>query len=87
MVSQTVVLGRVCRPMPPTDGFDPLLITWLRDAHDRLFHAVPVDELPPQMDPPGPIALCGRLVLPTSLFDDPAGTACRACLRRLSPPT
>lgn len=69
--------------MQPGDDVDPLLITWLRDADDRFFHAVPIDQLPPELDPPGPIALCGRMVLVTSLFDDPTGTACAACVRRL----
>lgn len=71
--------------MPTDDEIDPLSITWLRDARDRIFHAVPVDQLPPQQDPPGPVAICGRLVLLTSLLDDPAGAACKPCQRRLSP--
>lgn len=71
--------------MSTGDEIDPLMITWLRDARDRLFHAVSADQLPPQRDPPGPVALCGQLVLLTSLLDDPAGAACKPCLRRMSP--
>jgi hypothetical protein len=59
---------------------DPLSVTWLRDADDRLFHAVPLDQLPPPTEPPGPIALCGKLVLLVSLFDEPEGPRCRPCL-------
>ncbi len=70
--------------MSTDEEVDPLSITWLRDARDRLFHAVPADQLPPQRDPAGPVVLCGRLVLLTSLLDDPAGTACKPCRRRMS---
>lgn len=70
--------------MPTGDEVDPLLITWLRDAQDRLFHAVPTDQLPPRGDPPGPVALCGQRVLLTSLLDDPTGMACKPCRRRMS---
>jgi hypothetical protein len=70
--------------MPASDDVDPLSIMWLRDVRDQLFHAVPVDQLPPRRDPPGPVALCGQLVLLTSLFDDPHGAVCKPCRRSVS---
>jgi len=68
-----------------TDAGDPLSITWLRDAEDRLFHAVPLEQLPARNEPPGPIALCGKRVLVVSLFDPPEGRTCRACMQALMP--
>jgi hypothetical protein len=66
-----------------TDRPDPLSIMWLRVALDRRFHAVVVDQMSRELEPPGPVALCGQRVVVTSLFDDPAGPACDRCVTRL----
>ena len=66
------------------DAGDPLSITWLRDAADRLFHAVPFEQLPARSDPPGPAGLCGKRVLVVSLFDPPEGQTCRGCVEALT---
>ena len=71
--------------MPTSDGIEPVSITWLRPAQDQFFHAVPIDQLPPRVDPPGPVALCGQLVLLTSLLDDPSGKACTSCRQAMLP--
>ena len=57
---------------------EPSPWVWLRDGTDRLFHAVSVWELPPEED--GPVAVCGRRVQVVSLFDEPAGGRCPACV-------
>jgi hypothetical protein len=57
---------------------EPSPWVWLRDGVDRLFHAVSVWELPPEED--GPVAVCGRRVQVVSLFDEPAGGRCPACV-------
>jgi hypothetical protein len=51
---------------------------WLRDGVDQLFHAVSVWELPPEED--GPVAAREQRVQVVSLFDEPAGGRCPACL-------
>ena len=57
---------------------EPSPWVWLRDGVDRLFHAVSVWELPPEED--GPTAVCGRRVQVVSLFDEPDGGRCPACV-------
>ena len=63
---------------------EPSPWVWLRDGTDRLFHAVSVWELPPEED--GPIAVCGRRVQVVSLFDEPAGGRCPACVAAAAEP-
>jgi hypothetical protein len=63
---------------------EPSPWVWLRDGTDRLFHAVSVWELPPEED--GPVAVCGRTVQVVSLFDEPAGGRCPACVAASAEP-
>ncbi len=63
---------------------EPSPWVWLRDGVDRLFHAVSVWELPPEED--GPVAVCGQRVQVVSLFDEPAGGRCPACVAAVTDP-
>jgi hypothetical protein len=63
---------------------EPSPWVWLRDGVDRLFHAVSVWELPPEED--GPVAVYGQRVQVVSLFDEPAGGRCPACVAAVSGP-
>jgi hypothetical protein len=63
---------------------EPSPWVWLRDGLDRLFHAVSVWELSPEED--RPVAVCGQRVQVVSLFDEPVGGRCPACVAVVTDP-